>query len=136
MKGHICALYFLTPFFRPKNQSSAQPEIMLCLGRFQKGRPFLVLLWIFCLVADFSNSQFGLFHPPPTHHCSLNSWNVREIPRITVCQIGPVSSANRGVPGIPTRWACATQPGLLPLCAQFRFGVSTDWSSLFVSRFR
>ena len=27
------------------------------------------------------------------------------------------------------RWACATQPGLPPLRAQFRFGVANDWSS-------
>ena len=27
------------------------------------------------------------------------------------------------------RWACATQPGLPPLRAQFRLGISTDWSS-------
>ena len=45
-------------------------------------------------------------------------------------------STNRGVPGIPTCWTCATQPGLPPLRAQFRFGVSIDWTSFFISRFR
>ena len=38
-------------------------------------------------------------------------------------------SANRGASRIPTRWACASQPGLPPLRAQFRFGIATDWSS-------
>ena len=113
---------------RPKSQSSAQPEIMLCRGRFQKGRPFLVLIWIFALLQIFSNSQFGLFRPHPTHHCLPNSWNVREISRVVVCQIGRLP-ANCGAPGIPTRWACATQPGLPPLRAQFRLGISSDWSS-------
>ena len=44
--------------------------------------------------------------------------------------------AGRGVPGIPTRWPCATQPGLPPLRDQFRFGVTTEWFSVFVSRSR
>ena len=33
--GRICVLYFLTPLLStPRKQSSAQPENMLCLGRF------------------------------------------------------------------------------------------------------
>ena len=79
----------------------------------------------FCPVADFSNSQFGLFRPPPTRHCSLNSWNVREIPRICICQIGRFFNHSRRLCN-SWRWACAAQPGLPPLCAQFRLGVHTD----------
>ena len=45
-------------------------------------------------------------------------------------------STNRGVPGIPTCWTCATQPGLPPPGAQFRFGNWIDWTSFFISRFR
>ena len=79
-------------------------------------------------VADFSNGQFSLFRPPPTRHCLPNSWNVREIPRIVVCQVGPIS-ANHGAPRIPTRWACASQPGRSPFRAQFRSGIAYEWSS-------
>ena len=61
VKDHICALYFLAPFSRPKNQSSAQPEIMLCLGRFQKGRPFLVLIWIFALLQTSQMASLAFF---------------------------------------------------------------------------
>ena len=37
-------------------------------------------------------------------------------------------SANRCASGVPTRWACASQPGFPPLRAQFRFGIPHDWS--------
>ena len=80
-----------------------------------------------CPTAEFSNSQFGLFRPPPTRHCLPNSWNVREIPRIIACQIGPFASA-RGAPEALTRWPCATQPGLPPLRAQFQSGILIEWS--------
>ena len=39
-------------------------------------------------------------------------------------------SANRCASGVPTRWACASQPGFPPLHAQFRFGIPHDWSHL------
>ena len=111
-----------------RKQSSAQPENMLCHGRFQKGRPFLVLIWIFALLQNSQIASLASFRPSPTRHSLPNSWNVREILRIVVCQIGPVS-ANRSASRIPTRWACASQPGFPPLRAQFRFGIATDWSS-------
>ena len=41
-------------------------------------------------------------------------------------------AAARGALGVLTRWACATQPGLPPLRAQFRSGVPTDWSFVLV----
>ena len=101
---------------------------MLCHGRFQKSRPFLVLVWIFALL---QNSQVA----------SLASFVL--LPLATACQIlgtfekfSESSSAksarfstNRSASRIPTRWACASQPGFPPICAQFRFGIATDWSS-------
>ena len=84
-----------------------------------------------CPVAEFSNSQFGPFPPLPTRHRLPNSWNVREIPRIIPCQIGPFAAA-RGAPEALTRWPCATQPGLPPLRAQFQSGVLIDWSFVLV----
>ena len=41
-------------------------------------------------------------------------------------------AAARGTSGVLTRWACATQPGLPPLRAQFRSGDPTDWSFVLV----
>ena len=34
---------------------------MLCLGRFQKGRPFLVLFWIFALLRIFQIASLAFF---------------------------------------------------------------------------
>ena len=34
---------------------------MLCLGRFQKGRPFLVLIWIFALLRIFQIASLAFF---------------------------------------------------------------------------
>ena len=104
---------------------------MLRRGRFQKGHPILVLILDFTLLQNSSSSQFGPFPLPPTRHCLPNSWNVREIPRIIVCQIGPFAAA-RGAPGVLTRWACATQPGFPPLRAQFQSGILNDWSFVLV----
>ena len=71
-----------------------------------------------CLIADFSNSQFSLFRPPPTRHCSPNSWNVREIPRIVVCQIGRFST-NRGASGIRGAGHVPPSPDFRPFALSF-----------------
>ena len=76
-------------------------------------------------------ASLASFRPSPTRHCLPNSWNVREIPRIIACQIGPFASA-RGAPEALTRWPCATQPGLPPLRAQFQSGILLDWSFVLV----
>ena len=111
-----------------RKQSSAQPENMLCHGRFWKGQPILALVWVLPYCRILGVASLASFHPSPTRHCLPKSWNVREIPRIVVCQVGPIS-ANHGAPRIPTRWACASQPGRPPLRAQFRSGIAYEWSS-------
>ena len=103
---------------------------MLRRGRFQKGHPILALILDFTLLQNSSSSQFGPFSLPPTRHCLPKSWSVREIPRIIDCQIGPFAAA-RGAPGALACWACASQPGLPPLRAQFRSGDPSDWLSFF-----
>ena len=81
-----------------------------------------------CPIADFKNSQFSLFRPPP------NS------PLLAKFLERSRNSQNRCLPNRPVfnqsrrswnsmRWACATQPGLPPLHAQFRLGVLVDGSS-------
>ena len=87
----------------------------------------MVLIWIFALLQNSQTANLASFRPPPTRHCLPNSWNVREIPRIIACQIGPFASA-RGAPEALTRWPCATQPGLPPLRAQFQSGILIEWS--------
>ena len=101
---------------------------MLCLGRFQKGHPFLVLIWIFCPVAEFSNGQFGLFSPS-SHSPLLAKFLERSRNSQNLCLPNrPVFNQSRRSWN-SARWACATQPGLSPLCAQFRLGIPADGSS-------
>ena len=127
MRSYLCTLLPRPLILARRKQSSAQPENMLCRGRFQKGRPFLVPTWVFALLQNYQMASLASFRPSPTRHSLPNSWNVREILRIVVCQIGPVS-ANRSASRIPTRWACASQPGRPPLRAQFRSGIAYEWS--------
>ena len=88
--GRNCAFYFLGPLLSPKRrQSSAQPENMLCLGRFQKGRPFWVPIWVFALLQNSQVATLASFRPSPTRHSLPDSWNVREILGVVVCPIGP-----------------------------------------------
>ena len=111
----------------PKISLSPNPKSMLCFGRFQKGRPLLALVWILALLQNSQISQFGLFPPfsPSPLFARLLERSREFLNR--VCQIGRLP-ANRGEPRISTHWACASQPRFPPLRAQFRFGVTTDWS--------
>ena len=103
---------------------------MLRCGRFQKGHPILALILDFTLLQNSSSSQFGPFFP--SSHSPLlakilersrNSQN-RRLPDRPVC------SCSRA-PGALACWACASQPGLPPLRAQFRSGDPSDWLSFF-----
>ena len=73
-----------------------------------------------CLIAEFSNCQFGLFALLPLATASQILGTFEKIPESLPAKSARFS-ANRGAPEIPMRWACATQPGLPPLRAQFRF---------------
>ena len=101
---------------------------MLCLGRFQKGRPFLVLIWIFALlrISQIASLAFFALLPLATARQILGTFE--KFPESVPARTARFS-ANRGAPGIPARGACATRPGISPLRAQFRFGVANDWSS-------
>ena len=101
---------------------------MLCFGRFQKGRPLLALVWIFALLQNSQMASLAFFALLPLATASQILGTFEKFPESLPAKSARFS-ANRGAPGIPTRWACATQPGLPPLRAQFRFGVATDWSS-------
>ena len=80
-----------------------------------------------CLIAEFSNKPVWPFPPSsPSPLLARPLERSREFVN-RVCQIGRLP-ANRGEPRISSRWACASQPGFPPLRAQFRFGVTSDWS--------
>ena len=137
MWGYIYAFYFLTSFYPPRKISPLlNPKLCFDLEGSRKDVHFW--RWIeslpYCRILQMASLVF--FHLLPLIIACRVLWNVPEILRIVVCQIGPVFLTNHGVPGIPTRWTCATQPGLPPPCAQFRFGNWIDWTSFFISRFR
>ena len=125
--GRIRAVYFLTPFPSSKKLVVRSTRNYALSWKAPEGAATFGADLDLCPIAEFSSGQFGPFPLPPARHCSPNSWNVREIPRIIACQIGPFASA-RGAPEALTRWPCATQPGLPPLRAQFQSGILIEWS--------
>ena len=120
-----------SPLYSPQENSPllAQPVIVLCIGRFQKSRPLLALVWIFALLQNSQMASLAFFrlpfHPPLLARFLESS---RKFPESLPAKSARLS-ANRGAPGIPARGAYATRPGFSPLRAQFRFGVANDWSS-------
>ena len=118
MKGPICALYFLAPFLCPKKLVLRSTRNYALSWKVPERSSIFGADLDFCLVADFSNSQFGLFRPPPTRHCSPNSWNVREIPRICVCRIGRFST-NPGASGIRCAGQVPPSPDFRPSALSF-----------------
>ena len=118
VRDHICTLYFLTPSFVPKKSS---PSLNLKLCFVLEGSRRVAIFGaglVICFIADFSNSQFSLLRPPPTRRCSPNSWNVREIPRICICQIGRFST-NRGASGIRGAGHVPPSPDFRPFALSF-----------------
>ena len=78
----------------------------------------------FCLIAEFSSGQFGLFPFLPLA-TARQIWNIRELHRIIACRIGPLHQ--RGHPEALACWPCATQLAFPRLCAQFQSGFLIDW---------
>ena len=72
---------------------------MLCLGRFQKGRPFLVLIWIFALLRIFQIASLAFFALLPLANASQILGTFGKIPEILPAKSARFS-ANRGAPGI------------------------------------
>ena len=127
MKGHICALYFFAPFCALKGSLPLNPKLCFVLEGSRKVIHFWCYLE-FCPVAEFSNGQFGLFLPS-SHSPLLAKFLERSRNSQNLCLPNrPVFNQSRRSWN-SMRWACATQPGLPPLRAQFRLGISTDWSS-------
>ena len=126
-KGHICALYFLAPFFVPKVSPSLNPKKCALSWKIPERSSTFGAGLDLCLIAEFSNKPVWPFPPssPSPLFARLLERSREFLNR--VCQIGRLP-ANHGAPGVSTRWACASQPGFPPLRAQFRFGVTTDWS--------
>ena len=115
--SYLCTL-LPRPFLVPQKVSPPfNPKLCSVLEGSRKVAHFGADL-DFCPVADFSNGQFSLFRPPPTRHCSPNSWNVREIPRICVCRIGRFST-NRGAPGIRRAGHVPPSPDFRPSALSF-----------------
>ena len=118
VEGSICALYFLAPFCVPKVSLPLNLKLCFVLEGSGKRSPILVLVWIFALLRNFQMASLAFFCPFPTHHCSLNSWNVREFPRICVCQICRFST-NRGASGIRCAGHVPPSPDLRPFALSF-----------------
>ena len=118
--GRVCELAS-SPLFSlvRKKQSSAQHVIVLCLGRFQKSRPLLVLVWIFALLQNSQMASLAFFAllPPATASQILGTFE--KFPESLPDKSAQLS-ANRGAPGIPTRWACVPpSPDFRPSALSF-----------------
>ena len=82
----------------------------------------------FALLQNSQSGQFGFFSPF-SHSPLLAEILERSRNSQNRCLPARPVSANRGASRIPTRWACASQPGHPPLRAQFRSGIAYEWSS-------